>query len=72
MFSVLQAALKDAHLENRLVLAVKPVKALTGAPHMLSSLIAAEAGDAPEHADTTMQAQAVPGLALEKVSAPRS
>lgn len=38
---------------------------------MLSSLIAAEAGDAPEHADTNTQAQAVPGLALAKVSPQR-
>lgn len=57
-------------MENRLVLAIKPVQALTGAPHMLSELIAAETSDmAPNGAATAIKP--VPGLALAQVSCAR-
>lgn len=59
-----QACLKDGTQEGRLVLAIKPVKPLTGAPGMLADLIAAEA-DAGH--DDQAATQAVPGLALDKV-----
>jgi hypothetical protein len=49
------------------VLAIKPVQALTGAPHMLSELIAAETSDiAPDGAATAIKP--VPGLALAQAS----
>lgn len=61
-----QAALKDGNMESRLVLAIRSVKPATGAPHMLSRLIAAEAAEA-SGTEVATAAQAVPGLALDKV-----
>jgi hypothetical protein len=60
----MQACLKDGTQEGRLVLAIKPVKPLTGAPGMLADLVATEADAGHGEQAAT---QAVPGLALDKV-----
>jgi hypothetical protein len=66
MYTYPQAVLKDGSSEARLVLAIKPLRPLAGAPRMLEELIAAEAAEAA--GVTTETAQAVPGLALDRVS----
>ncbi len=65
MWIHVQAVLKDGTAENRLVLAIKPVKPLAGAPRMLEELIAAESAEAA--GTVTETGKAVPGLALDKV-----
>lgn len=66
MYTNLQAVLKDGSSEARLVLAIKPLRPLAGAPRMLEELIAAEAAEAAGVTKATTQA--VPGLALDRVS----
>lgn len=64
--SHVQAVLKDGTAENRLVLAIKPLRPLAGEPRMLEDLIAAEAAEAA--GAPVESTPAVPGLALHKVS----
>lgn len=54
------------------MLAIKPVKAVTGAQGMLADLIASEASaDAGVHAEHDAASHSVPGLALDKVRGTR-
>lgn len=54
------------------MLAIKPVKAVTGAQGMLADLIASEAAaDAGVHAEHDATSHSVPGLALDKVRGTR-
>lgn len=65
-----QACLKDGNQESRLVLAVKPLKPLTGTPGTLEALVAASTADvdAGAHGEAAAAPAGVPGLALDKVS----